>query len=163
MKRLVPNLLTALSLLLCVAAAGLWVYSLRRNGEVGWASHDAAAGTHRMVGLRTVRGTLSVYCVRVERDATPITAADEFNHRFGRVTGPYAESSATTGPLPGVSGLGFGAVRHTTRLPAYLARRQVQAVVVPWCLLVGLFAARPLIRAAAFDRKRRRRAGHCPE
>jgi hypothetical protein len=147
MTRSPLNLLTALSVLLCVATAALWVWSY-----------------HGCIALLVPRGVGDRLCITSEFGVVVVEVE-------GPLTGtPLPGWEYFTSPLPrrwpvrhGATG-GFdvyrGSVRHYVRLPP----TPVYGVAVPHWFLLIVTGALPAWR---YDRFRRRaaaraRAGHCP-
>src|SRR5687767_15143528 len=60
MKRRLLNLLTALSLLLCMASLTLWGRSYWHGDRVGYRRADAYGGRHRDVALACMSGQFSL-------------------------------------------------------------------------------------------------------
>ena|SRR5687768_5256213 len=131
------NLLTALSLLLCVAVAVLWA----RTHLV--ADTYRTAGTEIVSvegGLAVVHGTNAYAIERGYRSTQPDDAA------FGVSMAFFDRGRRTWG------GGGF----------AYASRVDgTRMLFVPYWAPAGLFALLPAVRAARHYRRPRRRPGHC--
>ena len=144
MRRRLLNVLTAVSLVLCVAATGLWARSYWVHDVLGWGEVGRREGVEVMT-MRSVawsRGRLAM-------------AHRQVPERHG----PYY-IRYTPGEMAGYRGTWLN------RLGFYFDRTQRGgggAVIVPaWSILV-LTGAFPAVRFARWVRRRRRsRAGHCP-
>ena len=171
MKRLLLNLLTGLSLLLCVAACVLWVRSYSGDG-VGWKSEKP--GATDFVVSRGGR----LYLVR--QSATPTQSGDweADTSAFGDVT-LVASRMQLIYPVFGASPqqprrlLGFEwADRRTTigsllgePLPAPITVTQRLLAIPFWLPTVLLLLAPAAWLAAAYRRRRRHKrlqSGRCP-
>jgi hypothetical protein len=174
-KRLLLNLLTVLSLLLCVAACALWVRSH------GGAEH-VEVGRRSVAGEREVRswrvsctsggGGASLTLVRSTRNyyegvawwvlasklSTPLRASYRRDHSAG-----YPDWSGSPAQNRSV---GFGLGSSVAGTPPGMRGRYSESacgVVAPYwsgCALATTVPALRLARAAL--RRRRRRAGLCP-
>jgi hypothetical protein len=173
MRRRLLNLLTLLSLLLCVASAALWVRSLLAGDYVAWVSAADGLKTERLVMVASARGRLSV---KVLDKFVPQFSAEEMT-----------ELRENSGASPVRTGLEWGLGR-TLRLPGGFfgfyedwrdeplqyrfagvhrkGRLRQFDLTIPWWLVVALTATLPA--RAAFVRRRRRlsasrtRRGQCP-
>src|SRR3954467_7940169 len=88
MRRRLLNLLTLLSLVVCVASAALWVRSLWAGDYVAW--HGTADGTprERLWMLASGRGRLSVASLRVDVPAFTAEELAESGYDDGRAPLP---------------------------------------------------------------------------
>jgi hypothetical protein len=149
MKRGLLNLVTLMSLLLCVAVCALWLRSYFVADVVVWRSVTAAGG------FRSVGG--SIVCRRVvsARDGQPLPAE------------PFGEWSSfayrTASPAEQIMRLeakweapGFSVV------DANVANVRIRGVAVAYWLLAALTAVAPAWRLGCFARlEHRRRPGVC--
>ena len=99
MKRRLLNLLTALSLLLCIAVCMLWVRSYRYHESLAWPWSSAR---HAYV-LSTRGGLTYFYIRRAARTRTrPASAASESRRRSGTGRSPAPPSWASAYPTAGL-------------------------------------------------------------
>jgi hypothetical protein len=161
MKRHVLNLLTALSLLLCVAACVLWVRSYRVHSVIVWTEHTRAGSVWRRV--HSTHGGLSYEWLQfVDKPAKP--PGPKVEH-----TGPdYEESPAD------VSRYAFGNWTLRRYLLGFALHRYPGGnsygsfdtyhweVIVPYWLVVAVTAVPAVRLTGRLRRRRRARAGHCP-
>jgi hypothetical protein len=160
MKRGLLNLLTALSLLMSVGVAALWVVSAGPmiggywfdplpTGEFRFREYWACAACD-------VDGVVVVHC--------------QMPRSSGDVSGVYwdwAAAAPENGPLAKV-GFNWGAVGVGHRVPVlsngiFKIITAGQHVRVPWWSLAVFTVATPAIRIVSlFNRRHRRLAGHCP-
>ena len=146
MTRRLLNLLTLLSLLLCVATVGLWV----RNH---WVADYILWQQPFDLEMTTDDGRLRI-------SFAPGSPADAPQRReWMSVPGTSGEDWAPPGPTP----LGFGFFHGERGLPFY--RNQsglfLLAYVQLW-FLAALFGSGPAVRAIRVLRRRRIRPGFCP-
>ena len=148
MKRRLLNLLTALSLLLCVAAVGLWARSLYVSDHWIWVGHPAGSAPpeHRF-SLLSHSGQFSVNWAR-----TPLTRADRYPGRWAHETRRppvqfWWKNSAGTSSF--WNRRGFAAFETDVHAPAW------SVAMVPGA--VAFLASRPWRLAGS----RRRRHGLC--
>ena len=155
MTRRLLNLLTTLSLLLCVAVVALWVRSYVvatvlsvRIGGHGW-------------GARSAGGALSVgHCGRLGGGTAE--AQWQWATAAGRAAGAWAALGFDAGdvhvsrPVPVLSGLPTVGKLFSPTTPG-------RFVQLPWPVLAVLTAAWPVRRIwVTLGRLRRTRAGRCP-
>jgi hypothetical protein len=152
LRRRLLNLLTALSLVLCVAAAVLWVRSHSVSDSVMYGS---GAGER---GAQSLRGAIVV--ATTNRPHSPRTL------RWDRFRGPQGSVWGSHRTLP--NRLGFGYVAQAVALPPSSALDlppviQQRLLVVPLWFLVAVFASLPVLRLYTALRGRwTRRMGLCP-
>ena len=148
MTRRLLNLLTALSLLLCVAAAALWVRSYQACDRLSWTGEAAN------VDLVASRGRAEL--TRVTGTA-PLHSGDwpRFKHYRSepREVVPSAWSDLTIGLIPGV--------HYAEGTAADSSGISVQAFAVSHSFALASRLRLPAARAAAGIRSRRRRLGLC--
>ena len=148
--RILIDALTILSLLFCLASAGLWVRSYWRGDDVGRAGGRLADGSRVYIGGLSGGGGLAVGAI-VESPAVRVGPLPGGWHwyAFGRPPVPY--------PLGAEANRwGFGWNDHSSNG----IRRRV--IVFPLWLPTALCVALPLARGALFIRRRRRISdGHC--
>jgi len=150
MARRLRNLLTALSLLLSVAASLLWLRSYSLSQFVGWSDSD------RFVGALSMRGV-----VRLEHGSYP---GDDRGWSYVSYPTPagglWQEALARDrhgGPLRAV-GIAYARVDYNRD-----GTRVRRALYLPHWLLVGATMVAPVWRVRQRVRARRRAAvGHCP-
>ena len=145
LARVTLNVLTALSLLLCVAACALWGLHRSRVEVYEW-----PAGEDRSLQVVSGDGLLLVGDARVER-----------GRRFGEV--PLALDAFRLRSAGGVRG-GQGWLESTSPGVGTIA---VRYRVVPYYQLVAATLAVPVVRLAAIAARALRRRyrsmpGHCP-
>ncbi len=144
MGRRIFNLLAALSLLFCLAAAGLWLRSLWVARDFGWTTPN---GTW---AIGWSRGELALYRDRL--DVKRPMGFTRHNYPAFDLLGP------SPGFAPTARCGGFALVSAT-------AAHQYQLVFMPFWACLVLFAAIPALWLISFkprQRKRRLRAGLCP-
>ena len=180
MRRRLLNLLTALSLVLCVAVCVLWVRS-------HWRADHFQYGRVQFPGLRmtedgynatSARGGLSLSWGHRQYAFPSVAEADQVRSRIGRAEGRFHFEARTLSWMQYAGGfyelgggrlhVGFGwrsfdSVSTSGGRP--LVERGWQAVL-PWPALALLMAMLPLSRLWLFSRRARRRrrvgAGLCP-
>jgi hypothetical protein len=175
MKRRLLNLLTLLSLLLCVAVIALWVCSHRgaEHVDVGrrWVSGEREVRSWR-VSWASGGGGASLTVVRSTRNYSEEVAWWVLAPKLGtpvrvsyRRHGPGAYPEWSGSPWP-IRAAGFGLGSTVTGTPAGMRGRYSEAawgVVVPYWAACALAAAVPALRVAnAARRLRRRQPGICP-
>ena len=149
MTRRLLNLLTALSLLLCVAVVALWVRSYFVTEVAGWGrvGHGAGAGRLRVYGVGSGRGRVVLVVV----DSAPSELNPEYARGF-YLREPPAEVERDRPHLSVWNRMGF-----------FLLERPENGVILPMWLLAVAAMALPVCRATAWRRARKRRlTGHCP-
>src|SRR5688572_23395667 len=149
MRRRLLNGLTALSLLLFVAAAALWVRSYFATEAVGFGRVlDGAAGrTLSISGAGWARGRLVLVLVQ----DLPSELSPEYARPFYLRQPP--QELRRDRPSPSL----------WNRLGFFLLDRPEHGVILPLWALAIVAAVLPIHRAAAFARARkRRRIGVCP-
>ena len=156
MTRRLFNLLTVLSLLLCVAVLVLWV-----SGAVAMHEHGWRTGRHWWCVGFDSDGVAAGYC----QAAAPVTGGAD------AVRWDWDRAEPGSGPLAKV-GLEWGRVAVMRGTPI-LSRLEVlsglfqvptpaQYVRLPWWLLAALTGAIPAARVlSAYRRRGRQRAGRC--
>jgi hypothetical protein len=182
MRRRLLNLLTVLSLLLCVAVAVLWVRSLRRRDGFWYTSGSARLLVHSYRGrvwawslapphypTASVWPTAARMGPGLVRDSVPDGWYDQFAGRTKGVRLPddFIDAPANGGAVDRRA-LGFRYVRNDGWLP----RAQLQqgyptarsaAVYAPHWAVAAAFAALPAARLLGLVRARRRRRRRlCP-
>ena len=169
MKRRLLNLLTALSLLLCVAAAVLWARGAWRYDKAS-VSRYALSGDR--VRIRTLDATSRPGWVQWTIVRCDVPAADVL-HRGVRWSAGSSDVQ-TLAPTPAWVRHGFGAwsesrttdvsaIRGYDGPPRAPYTNHYWYVATPHWLLVLLAAALPARRAWALSRSRRRASdGRCP-
>jgi hypothetical protein len=150
--RILVNLATALSLVLCVATVALWVRSYKANDEVGWAGRNSrwSAGANNGWGL-----------VFVASAAAPAHPSQAHALGWGRYVGPPSDYYATGDHLgpPGRERSGPG-VRLLSLVDGEVRRH---AFLGHLAYPTTLFAFAPLTRVIAHARRRCRLGpGLCP-
>ena len=145
MRRSLLNLLTALSLLLCVAVCGLWVRSYSVQDVIqyvtaqGW---QIAASSQGRIGCAFERGALADEDVLVN----PLAWSTE----------SPSEISASGAGVPTFDTLGFS----LARVPGYSSGHTTTFVTVPHWSIALLGMILPVWRWGG--RGRKVRPGHCP-
>jgi hypothetical protein len=170
MRRRLLNFLTALSLLVCVAVAALWVRSYFVADWVRWSAVDYAAPE---VHYRTVQSDSGGIFVLDRRDRWANFAQCVEYYRClerylreqpGRMRREMAERGATSAYPRPVRMLGWTGFRHdhSARFDRFGGLTEWSAVVPYWS--VGLaFLLLPAARLTfALRRRRRRVLGLCP-
>jgi hypothetical protein len=137
--RILCNVATALSAVLCMASAVLWARSysgdefwmLRRAPQRDWVLQIARPDTADLAaGLNVVPDTFQGFShIRTPHDYIAMTRADD----------------------PQISMLGVGIGRTSA----------MQWIRMPLSLMTLLFGAAPFLRLRTYRRKRRRLPGHC--
>jgi hypothetical protein len=157
MRRRVPNLLTALSLLLCAAVAALWAWSY--FAADAWAVRVGGCAW----GVQSSNGRLRVGFGR-DRGATDDTAAAllQWDAATRHAAMPWAAIGFDLGEVNVTRG-----VPLMSTLPGlgklFTVASPGRFVQVPWPALAALSAAAPVAAARRrFRRRRRARAGLCP-
>ena len=153
MTRRLLNFLSALSLLLCVAVALLWVRSFKSSELISWVRRDATGSRLAATSCMASRGGVAVSLERWEADQSKRAGA----------CGPGLHHESDVAYELDVNPLGFGAGRtdDTNLGPAGVG--SADWVVVPlWTLAAALASPPALSCAAALRRRRLNRAGHCP-
>jgi hypothetical protein len=147
MRRRLLNLLTLLSLLLCVAVVALWARSYGRSDLVRF---DIGEG-RTYVLAESARGRLQLGLARESGTANPDVRASRWAHGSGPAADLY--------PLPhSFIGLGWG---RRVDLPPWVSFRP--SVACPHGLVVFLSAALPTLALYGVRRRRRRvTSGRCP-
>ena len=160
MKRRLLNLLTTLSLLLCVAAVALWMRSRGRAPDyVAWRGNATL-----LVESRAGRLWLEQW-----RGATPVPAGPARGDPGWTLLGTVNPASGrpiivgyTAPPASAVNGFGFASIRMTP-VPQSPPAGVMHAVAVPWWVVVACSAAPPAVWLARHLRQRGRRgSGLCP-
>ena len=146
MTRRLLNLLTALSLLLCVAVLTLWARSYWHGHRIGYAWTSAGAGSHRDVALACISGQFSLTRSRWIAPGASVETGWYLNERH---------------PRPGYDMEGiFGGVQHRT---VTAPDRQLSEVRVPMWTAALVLAVLPAMTVRRLRRDRRRAsAGLCP-
>ena len=168
MRRRLLNLLTAVSLLLCVAVLALWVRSYNVGDRLTWTHLERRAGflDSRFVTLYSGAGAFMV-----ERRAGTETGALLSAHHFGESgfrweqrSHPYYPRNIDSFWGTSYEGMGFWWMRNRGESdePDYLEKPRTRAwsdhlVVVPWWSLATLSLILPAVRALASVRRMRRR------
>ena len=153
MKRRLLNLLTALSLLACVAVAGLWVRSHWAEDQGYWTTSPT-----RRLGFASSSGHVKVWhqtLLRPTADSYGAPGGRFHTDRASRELQPDVPGDATTGWNP----LGLGAWSRVHGQRRYHSR----GVLLPYWLPLALFAIAPahwLWRLPA-RRARSARSGLC--
>ena len=162
LPRILTNVLTALSVLLCVAVVALWPRSYRRWDSLSW-----GRGLHA-VAVESAKGELA-FSWETDRSEAVNRA-----YRGGRRgLDRHAAPAAHTGGLAGRcrrAALGFGYdaydLVHAFVVPGGTAATRERLVVVPHWFMALVLAAAPAargVRLAARRRGRRRHSrGLCP-
>jgi hypothetical protein len=173
--RILLNAATVLSLLLCVAAAALWVRSVSAEDQIGWESVGETSGSTVNDVQWTVRAGRGVLAF-VRRHQTVTFGSPEqaiaFEHQqrgragFAASTGPVTSPLADGGPLFGLGSVnwqrfGFGTTSQnwSEGITSYV-QRSVFAPTWAAVVLFGLLPARWLV--GFLVRRRHRQVGHCP-
>ena len=139
MTRRTANILTALSLTLCVVAAGLWARSYRYQDTLSWPWSDT-----RHAQLYSAHGGLSYFHINTQRSDTT----------FG-FRSLYIEPQDRNPHLAGSGVAGFR---------VYNDRPLMRFWTVPYWFLFGLAATGPAVRLVGTRRTARRsRLGLCPQ
>lgn len=167
MKRRLFNLLTSLSLLLCVAVCVLWARSYWCFDQLARQRLDAG-GRPRGIQVHSYRGVIAFHALLLDRSfAGAERLADGFHHnrlRGGPGSGAYDPTTTTVR-----AGFGSGGFRYRIGTgPPGSAGAQIiwgtaRVWVVPYYALALATAALPA--AGAWGRWKRRRAhppGSCP-
>jgi hypothetical protein len=154
MKRRLLNLLTLLSLLLCVAAAGLWVQSFRGAGSARWreVAQNGGALVRRYAEARWDGSRLHLHCGHETwRDPGEAAVVASAPGARGLALRPssYTRFAADR---PAWEALGFGFGGSSVGGPAYAHRGW--RITVPFWAIVFATCALP---AAWLRRKWRRR------
>jgi len=155
MKRRLLNLLTAMSLLLCVAAVAMWVRSHVTADHINYfrwvGSGRDVVERHRMFSAASAEGALIVSTMQVLRLEGGFESGSQTGWRYGRAPShPDHILRALSLPFFGgpasvdVRGAGF----------AFQYRRGRFTAMAPWWSLLALASALPALRAW-----RRRRSG----
>ena len=166
MKRLLLNLVTALSLLLCVASCALWVWTASTMHWVGYATrHDAETRQARHV-LGSGGGALSYQCVLAPPPPRPGARWFPEGVRTGSISVSGNELADQAGRV-GVRFLGFGYYHFVIDDSGYSGHPQGMTFVgayVPHGFLVAVFVAGPAARVTLrlVRRRGRKAAGLCP-
>jgi hypothetical protein len=175
MKRRLLNLLTALSLLLCVAVCVLWVRSYFEF------EHAEASGS-RVSAEREVRswradwassgGGTGLSFARSRRNYSDAVDWAALGPKLGQpVSVSYRRDERPAYPLPNRpgrlwSGLGFHLGRETVGTPPGMLGRYAElrySIVAPYSALCLSWAALPAVRLTrTVVRRRRSRVGVCP-
>ena len=147
MTRRLLNVLTALSLLLCVPVVALWVPSHQSSRAVYWV-WDASSGRRWSVSLMESRGVLSAGVGRWG-------ASGQSHRNHYEQPGLHYDID-----LPWRFGIVFGARHHVSPVGGAV----YDSVVVPVWLVASLGIAPGAFRAVRWAQRRRlltRRTGHC--
>jgi hypothetical protein len=150
LRRILPNALTILSLLLCLAFVGLWVRGYRVADEWGWWGTPVSGADRMYFGLSSAKGGAAVYLGYESPGwwGARRSAGWQWSRRPPRFTGFGGGGT--------VNRLGFG------YNPYRDAHYRWTRVNFPMWLPTALFATLPLARGALFFRRRRWvREGHC--
>jgi hypothetical protein len=163
MKRILPNALTLLSLLLGAAVVVLWVRSYLAWESVGRYPYRRATQTYHQQSLNSSRGMLWVQYNEVKYRDKGLIAQMEASGGYDE-TWRYARNDLGGAPRP--TGwwerLGF-MYYHTKDVKTGEGLQSTFAGGVPHWLLAGAFAAAPVGWAARrLKARRRRRRGLCP-
>jgi hypothetical protein len=165
MVRWLSNFVVVLSLLLCIAAAGLWVHSYFTGDSLNWA-------IERMKGHRFEYRNLAVYSVRGgvwfnygyygrELSAAEAAAQRTRDYPLGASEFDYPVYPHPLGDaelsLPNL--LGFHVGWNGARDPATRTTNSTSGVVIPYWFCLVLLGALP---ARFLWRRKRRRPNHCP-
>jgi len=156
-KHRLLNLLTALSLMLCLAAGVEWLRSYWVRDVVAF----GRAGGHCHVA-QSIRGGLHLLS----------NLDGGCSGGFTHASDPLDPNALWNGgmssyPISTERHLGF-VWQHYTRSrvvwdwPAHMVATRHRLVVVPWWSVTGLFAIAPAARLTVRLWRRRRRPGHCP-
>ena len=170
MLRRLLNVLTALSLLLCVAVVALWVRSYRIGayGEF-LGSLDVHTGDSRAVirnvGVYSSHGRLGVGLTQSDQ-----ALDDPYRARYSEgwrlvADGRYCWERSPFIPVPGspASRLWHGIDFRNLSWKTWTSVTTSRGVAVPHWLAAGSFAALPLWCFCRYWRRRRRHpVGHCP-
>jgi hypothetical protein len=166
MIRRLLNLLTILSLLLCVAAVAMWVTGYRWGTSLTWTRGDPV-GTDQgflEVSLLSERGEAAAVIDRewahCDQDVGPLLARAEWPSRLRwgwRPSGGMFDHLTDSDIWPTA---GFAAVDNRTELSPQDGSRYT-VLMAPWWAAAAAFAVLPTIR---LSRRlwRRRKAGSCP-
>jgi hypothetical protein len=172
-RRRLLNLLTALSLLVCVAVVVLWVRSYWAGDYVRWQAATAGGMQgERSVAVASVGGRIHLRDVRVHLPAFTADELAEFAQHAGSGTLPVGfQWGFGVGWQVPAGVLGFHLERTDERLRYRFAggrqegRRRELNLTVPHWLIVALLGAMPAWRAVTSRRRRvaaeRLRLGQC--
>jgi hypothetical protein len=143
------NLLTALSLVLCVAVAVLWVRSYRATDGYAWTVEGGARG------LRSNSGRLSYLRAG---------SIDESKYPFPTTAIPTGYQSGPPQPGPAFAAPAWSLAGFSYTEADVFALRLRESSAPHWSA-AAVAAVLPVWRGAAgavHARRRRRHAGHCP-
>jgi hypothetical protein len=151
MKRRLLNLLTALSLLLCVAVVGLWVRSYWAKDAVWWSPEPDRSA---IIAVST-QGSLVWQHVQSPNRRGPLVRTAGFGHESGRPENWNIRPQWINAGWWELAGLAYG----RSASPSYRAH----LLRLPWwfpCLMTALL---PLARLTSHARRRSRGQGRvCP-
>lgn len=161
MKRRLFNLVAALSLLLCVATAALWVRSYWHFDTVRYSCAVDAQNAQTFFSVNSRWGEMSLYRTRskpVQNDS-PVGLQSWTVHAQVVLKHPGAVRAMSNGPL----GFGYGHVHDAQlRSEGRAYRATWTTIFVPSWAVTLLFTIPPLLWSVSVWRKRRRaRVGLC--
>ena len=157
MKRHLLNLLTGLSLLVCVALAPVWVRSYWVNDAYRWSRHADDPATAAWTALSSMRGVVLFNRghVTFKGDSGADLAQRMRQFELGRTSRPL--------PRMGFGWWGLGVPFATTFTRDELTRRSSDSyVTVPYWLIAVPAVILCATRLARYVRSRRPRPGMCP-
>jgi hypothetical protein len=158
-RRTCVNLAAAVSLLLCLAAAGLWLRSYWANDIVYLDRHDLARATSTRTRIASVRGVLAVSRSNAPMASTMPHELPPTDVQWIREQPVDFDDDGKPKSIMGTIGFSF----HTRQGPIDGGLWQMSMLKFPHCLAVITFAALPAVRLAHVRRDRRRsRSGQCP-
>jgi hypothetical protein len=150
MTRRLFNLLTVLSLLLCVAALALWARSKFRYDCVQWMRGQTGYINSSHHGFFEIK-------IAYPLNIAPNDADHYFSAPLGKLPDFYYERYG-----PGLKTLGVRLIRHEAQLGP-TRTMHTRGVRVRYFVPAALLGTLPLVQAAAYARRRRRaNAGRCP-
>jgi hypothetical protein len=149
MGRILLNALTILSMLLCLASAGVWVRSYRWWDDVGWAGPPSPDAASFYFTLASAGGGADL-TIGFNPRGIRAEWVDEGWHWYSSNRRPIAYANTAPANRWGFGYDSYGAAEF---------RRA--SIVFPLWLSTILFALPPLTRFVFFIRRRRVRDGHC--
>ena len=160
MARRLLNLLTSLSLLLCLAVVALWVRSGWSFDTLSYSGRASAAG-QRGASISSHRGTVQIEWYVW---STPMTACEP-DVRLSRRPIDRSNEPGFIENSDAVGALGLWFVRRTQPFkpaPGQRVEYRVWDVFIPYRFLLPAALAMPLLRGVKWWRRRGRRPGLCP-